>query len=93
MQKVVCILAGLLLFLTIGYGNAQADMTEKLKEGFKKVITAPLNVSDGINEEYKEAEFKPFGVIGGIVQGLFYTGKDILIGVLEMVTFPIDFEK
>ncbi len=60
------------------------------KKGLKDVITAPAEVSDHLMEETKDAEFFPFAFVGGLLKGSFYMGKQIVTGVLEMVSSPLE---
>ena len=80
----------IVMFASAGYA---AVGQEKLAGGFKKIFESPIQLKDGIVNEYNAAKFKPFGVLGGALKGLFYTGKEVVTGLLEVVTFPEDFDK
>ena len=63
---------------------------EKLKSGASELVKSPLQLKDSIVSEYNASEFKPFGIVGGALKGLFYTGKEAIKGLAEIVTFPVD---
>ena len=81
------------MFVMAMAASVYADAGEKLKGGAEKFFKSPLQVKDHVEAEYKAADFKPFGVIGGGLKGLFYMGKDMVTGLWDVLTFPIDFEK
>jgi hypothetical protein len=68
------------------------DAGDKLSEGFKQAITSPKNIPDSLQEEYEVAEFKPFGLIGGVVKGVTMTIVDFGLGLVKVVTFPVDLD-
>lgn len=68
---------------------AEAGM-EKLKEGAKTFVMSPKNVVDSVKEEYEAADFKPFGVFGGLFKGLALTVKDAATGLVDVLTFPVE---
>ena len=63
---------------------------EKFKSGLKDVITAPVQVSDKIMEETKNTKFFPFAFAGGLLKGVFYMGKNIVTGLVDIVTSPLE---
>ena len=63
---------------------------EKLKSGVTAVITSPLEIKDHAMAEAKEGSFLPFSLPGGLLKGVFYMGKKMVGGALDIVTFPID---
>ena len=63
---------------------------EKLKSGASELVKSPLQLKDSIVNEYNASKFKPFGVVGGGLKGLFYTGKEAVKGLVDIVTFPVD---
>jgi len=69
-----------------------ADPWEKFSGGVEKFIKSPVQIVDNLSSEYEAAEFKPFGVIGGVLKGLFYTVWDAGSGIVDIFTFPVDFE-
>jgi len=69
-----------------------ADMATKFQDGVKQFVTSPMNIVDDVKEEYEAAEFKPFGVFGGLFKGIFDTGVDAVGGLINTFTFFIDNE-
>ena len=63
---------------------------EKLKGGVSELVKSPLQLKDSIVNECNAAKFKPFGVMGGALKGVFYTGKEAVKGLVDIVTFPVD---
>ena len=63
---------------------------EKFKAGLKDVITSPQQVCDNLQAETKDAKFFPFAFVGGLAKGLFYMGKQIVTGTVEVVTSPLE---
>ena len=63
---------------------------EKFKSGLKSVITSPAQVSDKLMEETKNAKFFPFAFVGGLLKGVFYMGKNIVTGLVDIVTSPLE---
>jgi len=64
--------------------------TDKLTEGFKKAVTSPSHVYESVQEEYEATDFKPFGVLGGFVKGTCLMGVDMITGMFDVLTFPVD---
>jgi len=67
-----------------------ASTSDRFRGGFKRVITAPFQVSDNVRTEGSNAKFMPFGVTGGFIKGCFYMVKEMLSGTIDMATSPID---
>ena len=70
-----------------------ADMVGQFKGGVKDVIMSPLVVTDNIKTETDNAKFLPFALIGGLLKGGFYMGKQIVTGTLHIVTSPLEMGK
>ena len=70
-----------------------ADMAEKFKGGVKDVIMSPLVVTDNVKAETDNAKFLPFALVGGLLKGGFYMGKQIVTGTLAIVTSPLEMVK
>ena len=68
-------------------------MMDKVKVGLKNVITSPAQVSDNLMAETKDAKFFPFAFAGGLLKGIFYMGKNIVTGTLDIVTSPLAYIK
>ena len=66
---------------------------DKLKGGAEKFVKSPLQIKENVVSEYDAAKFKPLGIVGGLFKGLFYTGKEALTGLVDMLTFPVDIGK
>ena len=62
---------------------------DKIKTGLTDIVKSPLEIVDHTKAEYKDAKFKPFGLLGGLLKGSFYMGKKIVGGVVDVVTFPM----
>ena len=67
-----------------------ADPSAKIQGGIKDVIMSPLQVSDNVQAEAKNAKFLPFALAGGFLKGVFYMAKQIVTGTLTVVTSPLD---
>ncbi len=67
-----------------------ADTASKFQGGLKDVILSPLQVSDNVKAETKDAKFLPFALVGGLIKGTFYMAKQIVTGTLTVVTSPLD---
>ena len=62
-------------------------MGERLRGGFEQIITSPFQVSNNIRTEMPKAKVQPIGAIGGSVKGGFYMGKQIINGIMTILTF------
>jgi len=62
---------------------------KKFLRGLKTFVTSPKHIAQNVGEEYKEAKFKPFGIFGGVIKGLFYMGADMGKGIATMATLNI----
>lgn len=67
-----------------------ADPSAKIQSGIKDVIMSPLQISDNVQAEAKNAKFLPFGLAGGFLKGIYYMGKQIVTGTLDVLTSPLD---
>ncbi len=61
----------------------------KLKTGFMDVLTSPLEIKNSAVDEVKASHYNPLGLVGGILKGSFYMVKKSVLGVKEIVTFPM----
>ena len=57
---------------------------KELQSAGTKIIKSPVHVPEDLKEEYKKSKFKPFGIIGGGLKGLFYMGKDVVSGLVDV---------
>ena len=88
MKRTVCMLIALaVVVLSV---PCFADSSAKFQGGMKAVITSPLQVSDNVKTETKNAKFLPFAFAGGFLKGSFYMAKQIVTGALDVVTSPLD---
>ena len=81
---VVCVVA------VVVVSPALAWNVDKFKAGTNRIIQSPRQIKDNVKEEYQAAQFKPFGIIGGTMKGLFYCGKEMGAGLLTVLTFNTD---
>jgi len=72
---------------------AAHDPIMKLKDGTKTVISVPYDIGKTTLDEMKTSDFKPFGLMGGLLKGIAYGVKDVVTGAVDIVTFPIDLKK
>jgi len=61
---------------------------DKAYHGLEKMIKAPMHLVNDPAEEYKAADFKPFGLFGGLLKGISYTAIDLVHGAYEVVVSP-----
>jgi hypothetical protein len=67
-----------------------ADTTQKFQGGIRDVMMSPLQVSDSVKTETTNAKFLPFALAGGGLKGSFYMAKQIVTGILDVATSPLD---
>lgn len=92
-MKKVCALMVVLIMMFVCVSPVVADMGENLKEGLKTFVTSPKQIPDNIKEEYQNHDNKILASAGGTLKGLFYFGKDLIVGAVRTLTFPIDWDK
>ena len=66
---------------------------EKLKGGAVDVIKSPLELGKYTHSEFKDAEFKPVGLLKGLIYGAAHMIKKAASGVVDIITFPVDMSK
>lgn len=66
-----------------------AEPIEKVKRGLTDIVKSPLEIVENVKMETKDS-FLPFGFSGGLLKGVFYMGKKLVGGVLDVVKFPIE---
>lgn len=91
MKKIISIFV-IALFVCAVAAPVFADAGTKFTDGIKRAVTSPTNIVDDIQAEYEAAEFKPFGVFGGMIKGIGNTAVDIVGGLFSAATFFIDNE-
>ena len=80
-----------LLLLAIAWSvPSYAGPAGRFRDGFKRVMTSPFQVSDNVKTEGSKAKFLPFGLTGGLLKGCFYMVKELVSGTVDMVTSPVD---
>ena len=62
----------------------------KLQRGFLNVALSPIEISNELSKEVKNDTFPPSWV-AGLGRGSIYAVGRALVGVYEMVTFPLPF--
>ena len=88
MKIFLSLLFGVMILATCVSSSHAADGWEKIKGGIVRFVKSPIQLKEGIVTEYKVAEFKPLGIIGGTFKGLFYTVKEAVTGVWEIISMP-----
>ena len=63
----------------------------KIKDNVVDIVTAPWEVGHCVVDEVKAAEFKPFGLMGGLLKGGFYSVKKMGTGLVHIVMMPLDY--
>ncbi len=87
MKKLIAVAV---VFAVVGMFSAPVYAgVDKLKSGVTDIVKSPLEIVDHTKAEVKDSTFKPFGLLGGLLKGTFYTGKKMVGGVVDVVTFPI----
>ena len=62
---------------------------DKARDGFKTVIMSPLQVRDHVKAESAKTP-ELLSIPGGLLKGVFYMGKDIVTGTLDVATSPLE---
>ena len=65
------------------------EYKQNIKDGIEGFVKSPKPLVEAVKEEYKESEFKPFGVFGGVVKGGFYSLKEMGWSLIRIVTFNV----
>ena len=63
---------------------------EKLKDGVVAVIKSPLQIKEHAMAEAKDGSFLLFSLPAGLLKGVFYMGKNIVTGLVDIVTSPLE---
>ena len=81
-----------LVLLTFIFLNACgfAGTAQRFKSGFKDVLLSPLQISNNVKTETANAKFLPFALAGGLLKGSFYMAKQMVKGVVGVVTSPLE---
>jgi len=78
--------------LMAGEVETQAEGTplRKLQRGFLNIALSPFEISSELSKEVRNDTFPPSWV-AGLGRGSFYTVGRALVGVYEIVSFPIPY--
>ena len=91
MKRTFSLLTALIVLVVFSAPSfAYPRPVEKLKDGITTVIKAPLEVKDHAMAEAKDGSFLPISLPAGVLKGVFYMGKKVVDGALDIATFPID---
>ena len=66
---------------------------EKLKGGVVDVIKSPLELGKYTHSEFDKADFKPAGLLKGLIYGAVHMIKKAASGAVDIITFPVDMSK
>ena len=70
--------------------QAEGSPQRKLQRGFLNVALSPFEISNELSKEVRNDTLPP-SWFAGLGRGAFYTVGRALVGVYEMVTFPIPY--
>ena len=70
--------------------QAEGTPMRKLQRGFLDVALCPVEISNELSKEVRKDTFPPSWVAGA-GRGSFYAVGRALVGIYEMVTFPIPY--
>ena len=77
----------LLFFIVITASSCTSTMGQRAWGGLQQIMTSPFQVSSNIRTEMPKAKFQPIGAAGGAVKGGFDMTKQIVNGVMTILTF------
>ncbi len=90
MKRTLSFLIAAVVLIAFAVPSFAGSRVEKFKSGLKSVVTSPAQVSDHLMAETKNAKFYPFAFAGGFLKGVFYMGKNIVTGLVDIVTSPFE---
>jgi putative exosortase-associated protein (TIGR04073 family) len=70
--------------------QGEGTCLRKLQRGFLNVALCPFEISSELSKEVRNDTFPP-SWMSGLGRGVFYTVGRALVGVYEVVTFPIPY--
>ena len=80
-------------FVLFSSYSLQADTPiKKLGRGVANVVTCPLEVCNGI-QQVNDSDGVFAALTWGLLSGIFKTGVRAVVGVYEIISFPIPFPK
>ena len=94
MKKFIAIV--IVFTLTVSYAGVSYALPkpiDKLKGGMIDVVTSPKELKDYTLKEVKGSKFLPLALVGGLLKGTAYMGKQAVGGVVDIATFPLEMEK
>ena len=68
---------------------ALPDQINKLKGGVEAVIKSPLELPKHTGDEIKSSDFKPYGLVYGLMKGTYHTVDKAVKGALDIASFLI----
>ena len=89
---IIAVVVAVVLFSFTSSVVALPEPINKLKGGVMDIVSAPLEMYTHSAVAVKAADFKPFGLIGGLLKGTAYTIKKAGSGVVDIVTFPVNLD-
>ena len=92
-RAIVIVVAAAFLMMLAAPVYALPRPIEKLKGGAVDVIKSPLELGKYAQSEFKSAEFKPAGLLKGLVYGAAHMIKKAASGAVDIATFPVDMSK
>ncbi len=93
MKRTLSFLTVAAFILVLATPSFAASAMPKFKDGVKSIAMSPLQVRDHVQAETKDAKFLPFALVGGLLKGSFYMGKNIVTGAVDVVTSPMELMK
>ena len=94
MKYLSTVLAALTVLLIAASSSQAAEIENagtplrKLQRGFLNIALSPIDISNELSKEVRNDTFPPSWV-AGLGRGMVYTVGRALVGVYEIVTFPI----
>ncbi len=76
-----------LAIVVVTASSCTSTMGQRVMGGFQQIISSPFQVSQNIRTEMPKAKFQPIGAFGGSVKGGFDMTKQIVNGVMTILTF------
>jgi len=70
--------------------QSEGSPQRKLQRGFLNIVLSPFEISNELSKEFRNNTFPPSWV-AGLGRGSFYTVGRALVGVYEIVSFPIPY--
>jgi len=91
MKKITICICIIALFLSSSFAYAGTPM-EKIKRGAMNIISCPFELGNGMMQA-NEQDGIGSAYTWGIVNGVLRVGLRAIVGVYELVTFPIPIPK